>query len=632
MDSSGWDGAREESSVERRQDWPSPEWPPPTWPPPAGPPPQPGSGAAPRSRKRTVSLSAGLVVGILGLIVRVVLVVDQTHRLAAATATAAPATPTTEAGPTTLGIPASDPGWVPISIDHPAPGTTPLPPVLTQPSASAAAVITPAQAQSVLTAMWSLRQEAFRSKDRSLMAEFESGSALEADEVTCGCDSRLPRGPITKEALFLPRQTSYPASFMAEASTTLAGSSYVQYLVIARRSESTPWSVVADPGDAKAGLDQTITDRSGFDVAPTPPHSGRGLPAVLAGYWQDWTDTGRAPSSSQLAPGYWTTGYGAELATKPQGSLVSSNELNGYYLYRASDADPSWSFGTASGGITCGTLRTQTYWTSPTGVYQPPAQDNWGPTVAPGTYQADAETDIVQPCFIQQHGRAVEVTSGILDPDTEQGIEPGGIPAAPPPTSPVQTTPLTEPATPAATMPAATPVPASCVSVVPYEQTQELYLNQRYRFELPSDAAPCLVQAGLSLGSRLPDNAYYHVHIDMEIAGGETTLATGIGTDLSNGKVTGLFTESDTGIVWFGKSRSYTLGQLFEEWGQPLAVNQIGRMRLTPGQQIYWFVDGSPVANPAGLVLHNHDEIQAFEDLQGSKINPISSFAWPPGY
>ena len=68
--------------------------------------------------------------------------------------------------------------------------------------------------------------------------------------------------------------------------------------------------------------------------------------------------------------------------------------------------------------------------TAPDGgaVYQPPARDNWGPTVAPGSYRAEAETDIVQPCFIQQHGGGVVVTSGLLDPDTEQGINPLGAP------------------------------------------------------------------------------------------------------------------------------------------------------------------------------------------------------------
>jgi hypothetical protein len=80
------------------------------------------------------------------------------------------------------------------------------------------------------------------------MSEFETGPALEADEVTCGCNTRAARGPISGESLLVPRQRSFPAAFLAEVKTTLTGAPYVQYLVIARQSMATPWEVVADPG------------------------------------------------------------------------------------------------------------------------------------------------------------------------------------------------------------------------------------------------------------------------------------------------------------------------------------------------------------------------------------------------
>ena len=72
-------------------------------------------------------------------------------------------------------------------------------------------VIDVAQAQAVFGAMWDLRDDAFRvgsntPAGRSLMAEFESGPALESDEVTCGCTWRAVRGPISAESLLVTRR------------------------------------------------------------------------------------------------------------------------------------------------------------------------------------------------------------------------------------------------------------------------------------------------------------------------------------------------------------------------------------------------------------------------------------------
>ena len=182
------------------------------------------------------------------------------------------------------------------------------------------------------------------------------------------------------------------------------------------------------------------------------------------------------------------------------------------------------------------------------------------------------------------------------------------------------------------TAPAGQAVPASCVTSVPFEETNPLYLNSQYFFELPSQQGPCLTLAGLQLAPPHPAGAYGHIHLDLDLQGGQAVLPAGIGADTANNRMTDLFTESSTGIVWFYKSRSLTLGQLFLEWGQPLAGNQIGSMHSLQDRTITWYVNGAAVSDPSGVVLRDHQEIQAFEDLEGSPINPTTSFAWPPGY
>jgi hypothetical protein len=328
------------------------------------------------------------------------------------------------------------PQWVPLMIDHPTPTTTPLPAALTAASTVRGTVISPTQAEAVLTALWGLRAQAFETNDRSRTAEFETGAALESDEVTCGCNVRDVRTPIEAENLFVPRQRSFPAAFLAEVKTSLSGAPYVQYLVIARQSKGTPWEVVSDPGESGSRpLDQPKLGPGGFDNAVAPSSAEDNLPNEFASYWHTWTEEGHAPRHSKFAPGKWTTGAGATYAENPSGKLTTQNGLVGYYRFEGGDPNEVWSFGTAAGAITCGVVRWQAIWSYPgSGIYQDPDQVNWGPTIAPGAYRYEAETQIMQPCFIQRSGAHIAVVSGLGDPDTEQGLDP--IASTPPSTTP----------------------------------------------------------------------------------------------------------------------------------------------------------------------------------------------------
>ena len=348
--------------------------------------------------------------------------------------------PLAAASPDAGSRPSGVPQWVPLEIDHPTPAVDPLPVALTAASTAAGTVISPAQADAVLSAVWALRGQAFETDDRSLMAEFETGPALESDEVTCGCNTRAVRGPISGASLLVPRQRNFPAAFLAEVNTTLNGAPYVQYLVITRQSTATPWEVAADPGEAGSRpLDQPRAGPGGFDDAGVGDAAAKRLPSQFASYWHVWTEDGHAPPHNPFAPGKWTTQAGATYAKEPSGSWSSQNGLMGYYSFQGGGPSEAWTFRTATGSITCGVVRWQTIWTYPgSGISQDPAQENWGPSVPPGNYRYEAETQIMQPCFIQRPGRPIAVASGLGDPDTEQGVDP--LPATPPspiaPTSP----------------------------------------------------------------------------------------------------------------------------------------------------------------------------------------------------
>lgn len=302
--------------------------------------------------------------------------------------TVRPAPSSVRGGPETL----SAPGWYQVPTDHPTPANDPLPAALMLgTSGRPGPVIDVGQAQAVVAALWHLRDVAFQISSntpagRRFMAEFESGPALESDEVTCGCTDRTVRAPISAESLLVTRQTTYPATFLAEAITNLKGSPYIQYLIISRQSASQPWKVVSDPGYlGSASLDRPGAVTDGFDNATPPGPASRSLPQQLAAYWQAWTITRHAPASSDLEPGQWTTQAGAQMANTPDGAIRQFNGLPGYYLYHGGGPQEIWQFGTGTGGLTCGVVREETYWDYPgSKLYQPENNDNWGSTIAPG--------------------------------------------------------------------------------------------------------------------------------------------------------------------------------------------------------------------------------------------------------
>jgi hypothetical protein len=293
-------------------------------------------------------------------------------------------------------------------------------------------VLTVAQARQVFQAMWSLRNEAFSTENRGLLAEFETGPALEADEVTCACGFPSPRGPIIDESLLVPKATSFPATFLGEALTTRKGAPFWQYLVISRQSSSVPWMVVADPNDrGKGGLDAPPTGPGGFDVAQPPALATQRYEGDLAAYWRSLAETGRGPTGTQLAPGKWTTGAPANDLIPINGTTWSQNGLVAYQLFRAGEPADLWRFGTKAGGLTCGVVRVQRYWELPGGtLHQPQSQDMWGPTIAPGTYSAIVSSYIGQPCFMPSAGGKVSVIAGYLSTDTEVGLGWEPLPAA----------------------------------------------------------------------------------------------------------------------------------------------------------------------------------------------------------
>ena len=183
-----------------------------------------------------------------------------------------------------------------------------------------------------------------------------------------------------------------------------------------------------------------------------------------------------------------------------------------------------------------------------------------------------------------------------------------------------------------ASAPASTTLAATCAPSVPYEKTVPAYLNQTYAFAPPkgSQVDACDAVAGVRATAPVPGREK-HLRLTMVLSGGEILVPSGIGVT-PDGRTAPLYTVGSTGIVHVrpdAPSR-LTLGQLFEEWGHPLGANGLGSLRLLTGRTIHWFVNGAEVPDPAAVVLRDHDDIVAFEDLGGVAVAPPPQFSWPP--
>jgi hypothetical protein len=192
-------------------------------------------------------------------------------------------------------------------------------------------------------------------------------------------------------------------------------------------------------------------------------------------------------------------------------------------------------------------------------------------------------------------------------------------------------------ATPARTRPATTPAP----------------------WGLPASALGQIGYAGLTplLGRVVRHD---HVHLDLIVAGRHVTVPAGIGLaepldagpcppgagggDCATGHGffaqvanSPLHTHSASGLVHIEADRpgTYTLGQLFDEWGVRLDARCVGGYCSGTGGELRVYVDGRRVpGDPRGVALTNREEIAVvFAGPDGSGAVPARyAGGWPgPG-
>jgi hypothetical protein len=120
---------------------------------------------------------------------------------------------------------------------------------------------------------------------------------------------------------------------------------------------------------------------------------------------------------------------------------------------------------------------------------------------------------------------------------------------------------------------------------------------------------------------------HIHQHLDLYVQGKKVRLPASIGINDSS-YITEVHVHDNSGVIHVESpsQRTFTLGQLFGEWGVKLTQSCVGRYC----GHVTWWVNGKPQAgDPANLALRAHQEI-AIATGPPPLVVP-KSYAFPQG-
>ena len=269
-------------------------------------------------------------------------------------------------------------------------------------------VVTPALAKQVAVAYWSMHEPAVVSRDLQVLAALDTGTAaaFEIGSVACGCRHIRVSRPLLGHTEFVPRQTTYPAHFMAAIQTYDPPLAYVELLVFTKTSAGQPWLVELDsgyePGDGQLPSPiKPVVDKDGFMV-PLPAAASRrgaGQARAVAALWQSTLERRRVAAH----PGLNTLGQGdrrlAQISSLTQD--FRSPTWRRHIEFAVNPSDPRFEFNAVESALVCQPVREEVTLTPVSGgaLVQDKAGKNFGPMLPPGTYSSAVNHVVWETCF-----------------------------------------------------------------------------------------------------------------------------------------------------------------------------------------------------------------------------------------
>lgn len=305
-----------------------------------------------------------------------------------------------------------DASVLPAPADRSGPATAAtLPPEPPGPAAGQL-VVTPQMADQVVRRFWPAHSQALVDQDLAMLRLLSGGAARawEIEAIRCGCMRVTNRRPLLDAVFFVPRQTRYPARFIAEVRTQHStGQEGVEVLTFSREGPRRPWLVVetsfyAPLRGGPARLGSPDVDEDGFTrpVGRALRARARTVADELAAAWQEAKETGDVQSAARR---FHLVGQTAarfrNLASHPQ-DTPQRNGLLGHFTFRTAKADPLVVVPESNGGaLACKPVHATIVYTGQPGqmARQDDLRLNWGPDVEPGLYRGMVTKQVWQTCF-----------------------------------------------------------------------------------------------------------------------------------------------------------------------------------------------------------------------------------------
>ena len=236
-------------------------------------------------------------------------------------------------------------------------------PSITATSPQAGLAVTPAQARTVGTGLWTAWVQARATRDVTALQTLDMQPMLAADwGYVCQFGCHGPQLGLSTLTVTVPRQSGWPAHFLANATYTPCQTPVTpcdDTFVAVQAAPGAPWKIasMADwTGTSYATIPPAGSDQLSPDPTPPPGSDVSALPEAYAQYLQAIKTNGAPPAGTRLGPGPFTSGlissnYLPASEQQAEGQTVS-------VAYRTSPSDPIWQFAGRDGTTeVCGTVR-----------------------------------------------------------------------------------------------------------------------------------------------------------------------------------------------------------------------------------------------------------------------------------
>lgn len=129
----------------------------------------------------------------------------------------------------------------------------------------------------------------------------------------------------------------------------------------------------------------------------------------------------------------------------------------------------------------------------------------------------------------------------------------------------------------------------------------------------PGDVPARVAAAGLDLGP-MGTAEHYHPHLSITIDGQPVPVPPNIGVDPNTGAMSAVHTHEGDGTIHIEADtvgQTFTLGQLFTQWGVALTPTQVGGVTAEDGRKVTVTSNGTSVpGDPADLRLKPDQQIE----------------------